>query len=112
MAVSRKRDKNDAGIDPSGLLRRETELGECLRAIALRKDIGLSEQILQLIPAFFLLEVDKRRELAAAGIDREPGDRWKIGARHQQHVGAMRGQRATGDGARDHARQVEYAQAG
>ena len=110
MAVGRKRHIDDAWIDPPRLFRREAETGERARAIALRKDIGLRQQFLQLVPALVVLEIDKGRELAAAGIDGEPWDRRQIGAGYQQHVGAMCRQRAAGDGAGDHARQIKHAQ--
>ena len=102
MAVSRKRYVNDAGIDPRGVLRRKTEIGQRTRAIALRENIGLREQLSQPLPALVALEFDKTCKLAATGIDREPGDRRQLRSRHQQHIGAMRGERAAGDGAGDH----------
>ena len=83
-----------------------------LRAITLREDIGLRQQFAQLRPSLFAGELDESRELAAAGVDGEPGDRRQIGAIDQQHVGAMRRERAAGDGTCDHAREIEHADAG
>ena len=82
-----------------------------LRPIALRENIRLRQQVAQRAPPLLALEIDKARQLAAAGIDGEPGDRRQIGAGNQQHVGAMRGQRAARDRTGDHPRQIQHAQA-
>ena len=94
------------------VFRREAEIGECARAIALRKDVGLGEQLPEPFPALIVFEVEKNRELAAAGIDGEPRDRRQIRARYQEHIGAMRGKCPAGDRARDYARQIEHTQTG
>jgi hypothetical protein len=61
--------------------------------------------------ALLALELDKTRQLAAAGIDRQPGNRRQISARDQHHLGAMRGERTARNGAGDHPRQIEHADA-
>ena len=82
------------------------------RPIALREDIGLCQQIAKHRPPLLALELDKARQLAAAGIDGQPGDRRQIGTGNQEHIGAVHGKRTAGDGPRDHARQIEHAHAG
>src|SRR2546430_3432515 len=111
MAVGRQRYINDAWVDPCDVLRREAEGGDGGRPIALRDDIGLSQQSAKHFPPLLALELQKTRQLAAAGIDGEPGDRRQIGTGDQQHVGAVHGERAARDGPRDHARQIEHAHA-
>ena len=85
--------------------------GDRARPVALREDIRLRQQIAQGCPPLLALEFDKTRQLAAAGVDGEPRDRRQIGAGDQQHVGAMRGERAARDGTCDHPRQIEHAHA-
>ena len=112
MAIGRQCHIDDAGADFGGCLRREAERGDRLRPIALREDIGAGEQGAQRLAPLLALEIDKAREFAAAGIDAEPGDRRQIGTGDQKHVRTMGGERASGDGAGDHARQIEHAYAG
>ena len=87
-------------------------LAQRARAIALRKDIRAGQQIAQRASPRFALEFDKTRQLAAAGVDGEPGNRRQIGTGDQQHIGAVHRERAAGDGSRDHPREIEHAHAG
>ena len=73
-----------------------------VRPIALREDIRIRQQVAQDLPPLLALEFDKARQLAAAVIDGEPGDGRQVGSGNQQHVGAMRRERAAGDGTCDH----------
>ena len=73
-----------------GVLRREAERAMRARPIALRKNIRARQQIAQHAAALLALEFDKARQLAAAGVDGEPGNRRQIGPGDQHHVGAMR----------------------
>ena len=52
-----------------------------------------------------------RRPLAAPGIYDQPRDRRQVRARDKQHIGAVGGERSSGDRPRDHTRQVEHADA-
>ncbi len=70
-----------------------------------------AQQLAHLRPALLALQLDEGCELAAAGVDGEPLKRRQLGTGDQHHVGAVRGERASGDGGRDHPRQVEHAHA-
>ena len=70
---------------------------------------AFASEIAQGRPSLLVPEFDKTRQLAAAGIDGQPGDVRQIGARNQQHVGAMHRERAACDGTGDHPRQIEHA---
>src|ERR1700738_187768 len=74
VAVGRQRYVDDAGADLSGNVRRKAERSDRPRPIALREDIRLREQIAQDAPPLFALELDETCELAAPGIDGEPGN--------------------------------------
>ena len=111
MAIGRQRDIDDAGADLGCVLRRKAKRRDGCRTIALRKNIGLRQQAAQHVPPLLALEIDKAGQLAAPGVDGEPGDRRQVRTGNQHHVGAVHRQRAAGDGACDHPRQIEHAHA-
>ena len=57
-------------------------------------------------------QIDGGRELAAAVVDDQRLHRRQVPRRHQQHVGAVRRERAAAHRPRDHAREIEHPDAG
>ena len=57
-------------------------------------------------------QIDEGRELAAAVVDHQRAHLRQMRGRHQQHVGAMRRERASAHRAGDHAGEIEHAHAG
>src|ERR1700674_2555405 len=104
MAIGRQRHIDDAGTEPRRVLRREAEIRDRGRTIALRENIRTGQEIAQYAAPLFALEFDKTRQLAAAGIDGEPWNRRQIGTGNQEYIGAMDGECAARDGTGNHPR--------
>src|SRR4029078_7810287 len=109
MTISRQRHINDPRINTGRVLRRKSKTGDRTSPGALRKNIRLRQQVAQGATALLGLELDKARELAAPGIDGEPGDGRKVGTCDQEYISAVDGKRTAGNGPGDHPRQIEHA---
>ncbi|MNL09252.1 hypothetical protein D3C87_1300050 [compost metagenome] len=70
------------------------------------------QQLVQRALVVRVAQVELAGPLAAPGIDHQRRDSRQVRRRHQQHVGAVRGQRAPRHRAGDDPREVEHAHAG
>jgi hypothetical protein len=108
-----KLDTDDSRPQRRELGRAEPPPRERAGAVALREDIAasLADQGAERRGVALVAQIEKRRELAEAGIDLDLARMRQMRSRDLEHVGAVLGERARGGRARQHSRQVEHANA-
>ena len=75
--------------------------GDRAGPVALHEYVRLAQQLRKLFAAAWLTQVDLRRQFSSACVDDKRQHRGSMRGGHQQHIGAMGGERAAADRASD-----------
>ena len=85
--------------------------GDPARAIALHEHVRLAQQSGEPLALLLGAQVERGRELAAAGVGVEQRKARQVRRRDAHDIGAVRGERAAAHRAGNDARQIEHADA-
>jgi hypothetical protein len=107
VAVGAERHVDDPGPHARDIVRAEAERGDGAWTVALHKDVRIAQQRGQNFAAAGLAQIDRRRQFPPPGVDDERLHRRQVRCCDQQHIGAVRSERATAYRPGDDAGQVE-----
>ena len=107
MRVGAERHVDDAGSHACDILRAEAERRDGAGTVALHEYICIAQERGQRFAPAGLTQIDGCRQFPPSGVDDERLHRWQVRRRDQQHIGAVRGERATAHRPGDDAREVE-----
>ena len=112
VAIGADRDADDAGPQLRRLLGAEAVLGDRAGPVALHENVGLTQQRGELLPRARVAQIEMRGKLAAAVVDHQRFHRRQMRRGDQQHVGAVRSERAPAHRPGNHAGEVQHLDAG
>ena len=104
-----ERHVHEPWAEPRQLFGPESEAGERARPVGLAEDVAVADESPQPVGVVGLPQIERRRELAQAGVDHQAQQIRQVLRRDVKHVGAVAREGAAADRPRDDAREVEHA---